>query len=274
MNFLNKIIAYSFYFMFLLVPLVFAGNTSELFEFNKMWLTFGLTTIIGLCWFSKMILQGRVTIQRTPLDIPILLFLASQIISTIFSLDQHVSWWGYYSRFNGGLLSTITYVFLYYALASNLTRRNVYTLIKYTFVGAFLTALWGLPSRFGYDPTCLLFRGTFDTSCWTDAFKPTVRVFSTLGQPAWFAAYLAALLPVSFYYAIRKIKDGDIVAALKNWKFLLYTAIIIILYLNLVFTNTRAGYLGFAAANILFWLVVYLKKIFSAKTFLTYFIFF
>src|SRR5581483_2891044 len=35
------------------------------------------------------------------------------------SLDQHVSIWGYYSRFNGGLLSTISYIALYYALVSN-----------------------------------------------------------------------------------------------------------------------------------------------------------
>jgi len=272
MNFLNTTIRYSFYLIFLLVPLVFAGNTSELFEFNKMWLAFGLTTIIGLCWFSKMVLQKKIIIQRTPIDIPILLFLASQIISTIFSLDQHVSWWGYYSRFNGGLLSTITYIFLYYALASNLSRKNVYTLIKFTFIGGILTALWGLPSRFGYDPTCLMFRGTFDTSCWTDAFKPTVRVFSTLGQPAWFAAYLAALLPLSVYYALTKIKDGKILAGLKNWKFLLSSGVIIIFYLNLIFTNTRAGFLAFVAANIVFWVIIFIKKIYTNKVFLRYFI--
>src|SRR5258708_1482867 len=114
-DFCSKTIEYSFYALFLLVPLVFAGNTSELFEFNKMWLTFGLTTIIMLAWLSKMVLEKKVTVQRTLLDIPLGLFLLSQIISTIFSLDQQVSWWGYYSRFNGGLLSTICYVLLYYA---------------------------------------------------------------------------------------------------------------------------------------------------------------
>ncbi len=94
-SFCNRIIEYSFYALFLLVPLVFSGATSELFEFPKMWLTFGLTILIVTAWIGKMIIEKRIRIQRTPLDIPILLFLASQIISTIFSIDRYISLWGY-----------------------------------------------------------------------------------------------------------------------------------------------------------------------------------
>ncbi|MBP7832915.1 MAG: hypothetical protein KA035_04060, partial [Candidatus Levybacteria bacterium] len=61
--------------------------------------------------------------KRTPLDIPIALFLLSQILSTTFSMDPYVSFWGYYTRFNGGLLSLISYIFLYYAFAANLTEK-------------------------------------------------------------------------------------------------------------------------------------------------------
>src|SRR6266567_3074230 len=120
----NKVIEFSFYALFLLVPLIFTSNTSELFELNKMWLAFGLTIVIGAAWATKMIAQRKMFVQRTPFDIPLLLFLASQIISSIFSLDQHVSWWGYYSRFNGGLLSTLTYLFLYVAFVSNFLNKT------------------------------------------------------------------------------------------------------------------------------------------------------
>src|ERR1700690_2434534 len=95
LNYCTKTIEYSFYALFLLGPLVFSGDTSELFELNKMWLTFGLTAIIGCAWATKMVVEKKILIQRTPLDILLLLFLASQIISSIFSLDQQVSWWGY-----------------------------------------------------------------------------------------------------------------------------------------------------------------------------------
>jgi len=64
---------------------------------NKMWLTWAIAIFIAAAWITKMILQKKISFQRTPLDIPIVLFLSSQIISTIFSLDPHVSFWGYYS---------------------------------------------------------------------------------------------------------------------------------------------------------------------------------
>src|SRR3989344_6972495 len=115
----NRVIEYSFYALFLLVPLAFTSATSELFELNKMWLVWALTIIITSSWLIKMVFQRRILLCRTPLDIPIVLFLFFQIISTIFSLDPHVSLWGYYSRFNGGLLSIISYILLYYAFLSN-----------------------------------------------------------------------------------------------------------------------------------------------------------
>lgn len=187
-SFFNRTIAACFYSLFFFVPLVFTGDTSELFELNKMWLTWSLTIIIMFAWCSKMLVQKRFVIQRTPLDIPILLFLVSQIISTIFSLDQYVSFWGYYSRFNGGLLSTITYTLLYYAFVSNLEKKHILRSLHVTLFSGIIVALWGLPSHFGYDPTCFVFRGSFDVACWTDAFQPKIRIFSTLGQPDWLAA--------------------------------------------------------------------------------------
>ena len=244
--------------------MVFSGDTSELFELNKMWLAFGLTTIIAAAWASKMVLQKKVVIQRTPLDILLLLFLASQIISTIFSLDQQVSWWGYYSRFNGGLLSTICYVFLYYAFASNLTIKQVWNTLLISLMSGLAVSLWGLPSHFGADPTCLVFRGNFDTSCWTYAFQPTVRAFSTLGQPAWLAAYMGFLLPVSATYILKnKTKTGKSIG---------FLALTVFFYLLLIFSDTRAGFIAFWVGNIFFWTAVYIRKLFGKQYFFRMFI--
>ncbi len=312
-SYCNRVIEYSFYALFFLVPLIFSGDTSELFELNKMWLTWGVTVIIGLSWVTKMILQKRIIIQRTPIDIVLLLFLASQIISSIFSLDPHVSWWGYYSRFNGGLLSTITYIFLYYAFVSNFTNflrkkpdgtqyaiaaititiitiiagliasgfsssallLSIFTIAFFiaawflrssvvmnvlfiSLLSGFGVALWGFPSHFGADPTCFIFRGNFDTSCWTSAFKPTIRAFSTLGQPAWLAAYMAFLVPVSLAYGIKN--------KTKMFISLSFYALAVFLYLLLLFSDTRAGYLAFWIANIFFWGAIYFKKL-STKSY-------
>ena len=287
-----------------------------------MWLTWGLAIIIAASWFSKMLIEKRVYIQRTPLDIPILLFLLSQGIATLFSLDNRTSLFGYYSRFNGGFLSLLTYTFLYYAFVTNLLSAqsrednqkkqfSFYALwffagIAAILLGLFLTistnlpfflilgllsslllfiisfpngtlfrvgfitltsavfvAVWGLPSHFGHDPTCLLFRQVFDVSCWTESFRPTIRIFSTLGQPAWLAAYLAViLLPVTAYFSYLTAQEKPL-TKIRFSLILTYWLLLVLFYLDLIFANTRAGFIGFWAANVFFWAVIWLKILLS-----------
>lgn len=325
-NYCNKIIEYSFYLLFFLVPLALTSDTSELFEFNKLWVTFILTIIIGAAWFTKMIVRKEFKLQRTPLDIPIALFLVSEIISTFISLDTHVSIWGYYSRFNGGLLSILSYVFLYYAYVSNLRdeekdekEKDGYDIIKksYFYIGgialfivgilissqikttteagvpyqmlatlvtglasfalimkaapkgilkrtlfailssAAIVVLWGLPSHFGYDPTCLLFRGTLDVSCWTSAFQPKVRIFSTLGQPDWMAAYLAALLPILMMLMLNFVKGKEIFnrKVILSTNFLgaaVYFVFFYLTFLALMYTGSKSAIIAIFLAFVSF----------------------
>lgn len=279
----DRIIRYSFYALFFLIPLVVTNTTSELYELNKMWLTWEITLFIAAAWFSKMFLENRFFVKRTPLDIPILLFFLSQVLATIFSIDPHTSFWGYYSRFNGGLLSTIAYIFLYYAAVSNLKKSEVLTSLKVTIASALVVALWGLPSHFGKDPTCLLFRGTLDVDCWTEAFKPTVRIFSTLGQPAWMSAYLNILLPITIvsswllvpkylkrlvpseHHTETQVSFSDFFL---SWKFWALTALTILLFVCLIFTATRAGILAFWITSFIFWIVIGVKRFFPVRIFL------
>src|SRR3972149_10537896 len=99
-------IAYAFYALFIIVPLILTPWNYELFEFNKMLTVYALTLVIAGAWAVEMIRQKKILYSRTPFDLPLLLFFASQILSTIFSIEPHTSVWGYYSRFHGGLFST------------------------------------------------------------------------------------------------------------------------------------------------------------------------
>lgn len=239
----RRAIEYLFYALFLLVPLVFWKDTSELFEFNKMWVTFIIAILIGFFWLSRMVLSKQIIFRRTILDIPILLFLGSQIISTVLSLDRHISLWGYYSRWNGGLLSIITYIFLYYAFVSNLANiKTVMRSLVVSLISGLIVVAWALPSRFGHDPTCLVFRGTFDVSCWTADFQPKVRMFGSLGQPDWLAGYLAILLPLAGAFVLNEVRQTK--NYLKNYKLLFYSVCFLLFYVSLLFTNSRAGVAG------------------------------
>ena len=153
---LDKIIAYAFYGLFALVPLFWTSLNYELFEYNKMILTYGFTVIIVGAWLLKIINRKSLIFNRTPLDIPLLLFLGANILSTIFSIDPHTSIWGYYSRSNGGLLSLIAYLLLYFAFTSNMDKEKALNTLKCGLASAFLISLWGIAEHFGVSPSCVI----------------------------------------------------------------------------------------------------------------------
>ncbi|VVA43615.1 conserved membrane hypothetical protein [Candidatus Roizmanbacteria bacterium] len=204
---IHQIIQLLYNALFFITPLIMAKSTSELFEFNKMLFIYAATILIAFFWLTKMVINKKIILKKTPLDIPIMVFFISQVISTIISIDRNTSIFGYYGRFNGGLLSIICYIILYYAFVSNVV--NIEKLLKSIIVSSLLVILWAIPGHFGRDLTCLLFTGKFSNSCWdntTLAFRPELRAFSTLGQPNWLGAYLAVGFFIGLYYLIKKVE--------------------------------------------------------------------
>ncbi len=270
---INAAIRWSFYIIFFFVPLIMWPDTFELFEFNKMWFVFGFSILIFFLWGSKMIIEKKFEIRRTPFDIPIVLFLVSQIISTFISMEPHTSLWGYYSRFNGGLFSTIAYILLYYAFATNLIPKNEnenshehkhnqnpasYKLLATSLFSGIVVTLWGLPGHYGYDATCFVFRGTLDTSCWTADFNPTIRIFSTLGQPNWLGTFLAALLPISMGFGLYKLKESSKKLA---WP-IFWLVTTFLFFIAIIFTDSQSSFLAAGIAIVMFFAayVYYLLK--------------
>jgi O-antigen ligase/Flp pilus assembly protein TadD len=269
---LNFIIENSFYALFVLIPLILTPLTSELFEFNKMMLTYALTVIIVGSWLIRSVLQGRIKIKRTPLDIPLFLFLFSQIVSTLLSIDRHTSLWGYYSRFNQGLFSTLAYILLYYAFVSfagirmypNHFRINpnnkpfgkirmkirdnsdestsfVTNCLKWSLFSAFLVSTYGVLEHFGID-----------AKYWIQDVQN--RVFSTVGQPNWLAAYLVALIPLTWALSFNsKLKTKNPPAEPAGLKQYLCYLLFVVSYLCLLFTKSRSGLIAFTASFIVFW---------------------
>ena len=199
-----------------------------------MILVYSLTTIIVAAWLMKMVAARQIVFRRTFLDIPLLCFFTAQLASFLFSIDRHTSLWGYYSRFHGGLLSTITYLFLYWAYVSNIDRRQTLRAIRLALASATLVASYGILEHFGID-----------AKYWVQDVRN--RVFSTLGQPNWLAAYLVALIPLTWALALRNLKKS---------RWLMFG----LLYLCLLYTKSRSGFLGFAASYFVFWLAIFWRQ--------------
>lgn len=244
-----------FYILFSVTPLILWPKTSELFEFNKMVFVYILTCLITATWAIRIILEKKIIFRRTLLDIPLLIFLGSQILSTIFSIDHRTSILGYYSRFNGGLLSTICYLLLYWAFVSNMNKKGVIKSIYFLFYSSAVVAIIAFLEHFGINLTCALM-GQGLNSCWIQDVQN--RVFSTLGQPNWLATWIIALIPVTLY----QILDS------KKIKLVLLYLLSLLLFTALLFTKSRSGILGFVFADLIFWgfVLIKYKKQFLVQT--------
>lgn len=237
----QKIIEGAFLVLLFFTPLFFTPFNNELFEYNKMLLTYGLTFIIAGFWLIKMVLERRVIFKKTPLDIPILLFLLSQTLSTFFSIDTHTSLWGYYSRSNGGLFSILSYLTLFYAFVSNISRGRLTLFLKAVLAGGLVVSLWAIPEHFGVSPSCVILVGRFSADCWVQDVQ--ARVFATLGQPNWLAAYLSMLIFPAMYFFL---------SAKNRLLSTYYLVLTVILYLAFTFTYSRGSSLGFLAGILVF----------------------
>ena len=268
----NRFIKSGFYLLFGIVPLLLTPWNYELFEYNKMMGVYIVTSFIVTSWVIKMLEQKEFKIAKTPLDIPIVLFLISQLVSSLFSMDPHVSWFGYYSRFNGGMWSVVSYVLLYYAFVSNTdvfgatsspsdvsgikyqvsgkkqgkqkailpilpTTSPIIRLLKTSLFTATIIAAYGVLERLGIDK-----------HIWVQDVQS--RVFSTLGQPNWLAAYLVALIPLAMAFGLHHAMTNKP----RHWIAATVYAIVSVLFFTvLLFTRSRSGLLGLAVADVVFW---------------------
>ena len=221
-----------FNLLFFFVPLVLYPFSYELFEFNKMVFVYALTALISASWVIRMILAKRIIFRHTIFDIPLLLFLFSQLLSTAFSIDVRTSLLGYYSRFHGGFFSTLSYSLLFWAFVSNMDRAKTLKAIRFLLFSGIIVSVYGVLEHFGIDK-----------DVWVQDVQN--RVFSTLGQPNWLAAWLLALLPIAWaFYLSSRQKSKNF------WQWLGFSALYI---LTLSYTKSRSGLLGLVTVSGIFW---------------------
>ena len=208
---LKKIIVYLYLALFFFTPLIFSWQNSELFELPKMHFVYALTCLILFFHLLSALKKHTPLFPSNYLTLPLFLFLLSQTISTITSVDPLTSLYGYPSRLNGGLFSLLSYSTLSLILAIHITPRLRRQIISISLLSGFLVSVYAIGEHFGIDK-----------DLWVQDVQ--ARVFSTLGQPNWLSAYLAILLPFSCHRRSAK-----------------YYLLSLILFLTLLFTKSKSG---------------------------------
>lgn len=123
-------------------PLFFTGLTVQgvIFDRYMFFLLFSLLAFVS--WVVGGVYAGSLTLKRTPLDIPIFLFLGAYVISMIFSVDLWHSFVGAFSDPSRGFIVVMTGVLLYYVVVSTQSRQSLYRLTGLFTAGLSFFAVW------------------------------------------------------------------------------------------------------------------------------------
>ncbi len=238
MKLLNQSIKVLFACLFLITPLILCFSNSELFEIPKMHFIYLITILTTTLHLINWSLGQIKLFHKNKLNWFLIIFLISQIICTITSIDIYTSLHGYYSRLNGGLFSLIAFSSIFLILPLYLNDKFKNTLINLILLSGFFVAIFGILEHFGIDK-----------NFWVQDVQS--RVFSTLGQPNWLAAYLCLLLPFSIY------KFQNSINKFSATSYLLLTTIY---YLTLLFTKSKSGILAAVISLTIFFIFTFFQK--------------
>ena len=189
----------------------------------KLAVEFLMLAYVAFLFFKKQ----HTGASLTPISISLIAFWLVMAVATLFSVQQEFSIWGNIYK-NQGLMTWTHYVLFFFLLIWFLRDKKHWQFL--TNAAIFVATLVGLIALWQ------IFQNGFDS-----------RAASTLNNSNYLAAYLVLLLPVTFAFLMR------------NKSFFLGSAVAI-QFLALLLTQTRGGYLGIAAAAIVFALLYTRRK--------------
>jgi O-antigen ligase len=170
-----------------LLPLAFSWDTYDGYVLPKLLLARLLIAGLAALWLARFAFTTRLVVRRSPLDLPLLAFLGSAALSTVFAYNRNVAVFGTYSRYDG-LLTTLTYAAVFWLTVQTLTDAgDARALLRVLLAGGYLVAVVAI------------------VQCLTDSLRAgeLVPAFGTLGQKNTLGAYLAMLLPPACWEAAK-----------------------------------------------------------------------
>ncbi len=237
-------------------PLIFTSLTRSVFEVNKMLLLRLVTIFISLGWLFKTLITtshaqtselpvlrfGPFKWEKIGIEIPLIVLVVFNILSTVFSQNVRLSVIGAYDRWEG-IATALNYILLLVVTAKLVTRRyQVKWLLVALLVPCAISAVYGVAQSLGWD----FMQWSVD---------PTKRVFACINNPVHFCAYMGMMVPVgisSLLYVSSAFKKSAWQVA---GKWFLYIMISLIFYAQYL-SFSRATWFGFALAMPIFFLVV------------------
>jgi len=146
---LDFVIIGAIWLVFFLCPLFFTGLVAQNMGFEKMTLFYFLVLLGAVAWVTKAVIVGELNIKRTPLDWPIVVFLAVFITSTILSISQKDSFLGTYGNPAKSLAAVVIFALFYYLVINNIDQKRIKLLFWGIIGSASLVAIFSLLQLLG-----------------------------------------------------------------------------------------------------------------------------
>lgn len=105
------------YLLVFFVPLFFLPWTSEILEFNKQFLVFIFSMGALILYLVQVVRSGKLTFKKNQLNFPILIFISSVILVSLFSDFRYQSiFGGFGAGFYESLISMAAFVILFFVI--------------------------------------------------------------------------------------------------------------------------------------------------------------
>lgn len=234
----QKVVTAGLMVLFFLLPLVFQPFLSDPFALPKATVLRIVTLFLLAVWLMKVLREGKIGWQKTPLNLPIIIFLFICGLSTLFSVSPRLSLWGMHGFYFEGFLSFLCYGIIYFVAVNYVTDKR--KILKTLLIASVIVSVYALVQAAGI--TFFVWRGT----------QPYPRVWSTLGNPNFLGPYLIMVIPIYLIFLIK---------AESTKKKLLYSLFTLLSVLALIFTYSRAAWLGMAVGLSVFTLMVDKKQL-------------
>ncbi|MFA5776377.1 MAG: O-antigen ligase family protein [Patescibacteria group bacterium] len=168
-----------------ITPFVFVQNTNELFEFPKMYFVYLVGSTLVMV---SIVMTNKSDVFKADFSKLLGLFVGSFIVSTIFSAHLYTSVWGYFSRFDGGLISILIFFGIYWS--TKRIQPSTPQILRIVALTVLPISVYAILQHFGLG-------GKWESDT-------TTRAFSTFGQPNWYSAYCAMVLPIILYLGLEE----------------------------------------------------------------------
>ncbi|MBI2595345.1 O-antigen ligase family protein [Candidatus Daviesbacteria bacterium] len=215
LTWVSKLMTVLMVLVIFITPLIFVPLTTEFFDIPKLIFLSVTVLLLLLLWSLKWVLEGKVVVTKTPLDLPLVLLLAVLVLSTVFTDSKPVAIFGNLPRVHGSIVSFITYILFYFILVSNIKSRTQVKALYYSLLSsAVLVAAvsivsyfnWYIPLPFAQTVNFTPTGSSFSASTLLVLMLP-VTLLSIANPNNFIPLYLAIILSGLFAAAIALIGD-------------------------------------------------------------------